>query len=58
MIPIRARFHQIVPPQARIEFSVDLYNLFLSRALDRETRPLSRLNVRSFIVPCQPIKYQ
>ena len=29
MIQIRARFQQIVPPQACIEFSVDPYNLFL-----------------------------
>ena len=32
MIQIRARFQQIVPPQAPIEFSVDAYNLFLRRS--------------------------
>ena len=45
MIQIRARFQQIVQPQARIEFSVDPYNLFLpghlAHALNRETRPLT-----------------
>ena len=45
MIQIRARFQQLVPPQGRIEFSVDPYILFLSRllaqALDREHRSLN-----------------
>ena len=31
MIKIRARFQQIVPPSDHIEFSVDPFNLFLSR---------------------------
>ena len=39
MIKIRERFQQIISPQAHVEFSVDAYNLFLSRSAHACAQP-------------------